>query len=150
MNSLSDFSQHLSHEAHCSACNTKSATGWSIPGVGFTCSIECAEVVLFGTDRCRWCGSTTEKLYTTVDSRLCTEDCSANYYAHVMGDRTAALGTGVRLAQWLIRKNKVGRVGLLHHSSVVERQEAKREANRLAQRARRANPGQQEIAFSAV
>jgi hypothetical protein len=44
-----------------------------------------------------------EKQYTTVDSRLCNETCSENYYKQVMGDRTAALGTGVRFIGWLQR-----------------------------------------------
>ncbi len=73
-----------------------------VPGVpGSYCDAACIETHLFGEERCRWCGSKMEKPYTSIDSRLCSEDCSANYYAHVRGDGIAALGTGKRLLHWL-------------------------------------------------
>ena len=73
-----------------------------VPGVpGSYCDAACVETHLFGEERCRWCGSKMEKPYTSIDSRLCSEDCSANYYAHVRGDGTAALGTRKRLLHWL-------------------------------------------------
>ncbi len=76
--------------------------GLRVPGIaGIHCSIACIETSLFGTDRCRWCGSDMDKPYTSVDSRLCTEGCSANYYAQVREDKTAALGTGKRFLIWL-------------------------------------------------
>lgn len=78
--------------------------GLSIPKLpGLHCSVACIESHLFGTERCRWCGEEMEKPYTTVDSRLCPGTCSENYYAHVVGDRTAVLGTGVRFMRWLQR-----------------------------------------------
>jgi len=61
----------------------------------------CIETELFGIGRCRWCGEEMEKPYTSIESRLCSADCSANYMAHVKGDRTAALGTGRRYMLWL-------------------------------------------------
>lgn len=83
--------------------------GYQIPGLaGIHCSIQCVEIHLFGTGHCRWCGAKMEKTYTGIDSRLCSEDCSENYYAHVApskSDCTAALGTGKRLILWL-QKNQ--------------------------------------------
>lgn len=81
---------------------------------GAHCSMECLETELVTGDHCRWCGRDMDTPYTTVDSRLCSEDCSENYYSRVRGYvkgengrpgiRVAALGTGVRLSQWLISK----------------------------------------------
>jgi hypothetical protein len=90
----------------CEGCGKQiwSDGGYSIPKLaGLHCSVACIEAHLFGTERCRWCGTKMEKQYTTVDSRLCNETCSENYYKQVMGDRTAALGTGVRFIGWLQR-----------------------------------------------
>jgi hypothetical protein len=42
-----------------------------------------------------------EKPYTSIEARLCSEDCRENYFARVRGDKSAALGTGVRLLAWL-------------------------------------------------
>ncbi len=42
-----------------------------------------------------------DKVYTSVESRLCSEGCSDSYWKHVMGDKTAALGTGKRFMLWL-------------------------------------------------
>lgn len=73
-----------------------------VPGIaGLHCSVSCVETTLFSTGRCRWCGNKMDNAYTSVDSRLCSEDCSQSYYAHVLGDRTAALGTGHRFLLWL-------------------------------------------------
>jgi hypothetical protein len=78
---------------------------YRVPGLaGVYCSVDCIECVLFGEGRCRWCGEPMDKPYTSVDSRLCSDDCSESYYAHVLGDRTARLGTGKRLMLWLQRK----------------------------------------------
>jgi hypothetical protein len=69
---------------------------------GLYCGVGCVETYLFGADRCRWCGSNMEdRQYTSIDSRLCSEDCSESYYTYVRGDRTAALGTGKRFLIWL-------------------------------------------------
>lgn len=74
---------------------------YKVPKLGSFCSMGCIETELFGTGRCRWCSAKIDRTYTTVDSRLCTEECSQQYYAHVKGDRTAALGTGKRFFLWL-------------------------------------------------
>lgn len=92
--------------AACDGCGLRIyAMAYRIPGLpGLYCSIGCVETALFGNGNCRWCGAHIEKPYTSVDSRLCSEDCAANYYAHVApfkSDRTAALGTGKRLSLWL-------------------------------------------------
>ena len=70
---------------------------------GIFCSIACIETVLFGEGRCRWCGDKMDKPYMSVDSRLCDEDCSTAYYAHVLGDRAARVGSGKRFLLWLQR-----------------------------------------------
>lgn len=92
--------------AACDGCGLRMyAMAYRIPGLsGLYCSIGCVETALFGNGNCRWCGARMEKPYTSVDSRLCSQDCAANYYAHVApfkSDRTAALGTGKRLSLWL-------------------------------------------------
>lgn len=95
------------HSAECSGCGL-----WLLPGDrvyrvprlrGWQCSVECAETALFGQEHCRWCGAGMSKAYAGIGSRLCSEDCEANYDAHVLGDRTARLGTGKRLMLWLQR-----------------------------------------------
>jgi hypothetical protein len=89
---------------NCESCGLHIESGAGIRGQGVAgafCNTACLEAVLFGTDRCRWCGSKMGKTYTSIDSRLCSEDCTTNYYAHVMGDRTAVLGSGVRFIKWL-------------------------------------------------
>jgi hypothetical protein len=83
-------------------------TAYRVPRLaGLHCNIECVEVHLFGFGHCRWCGRVMEKIYTTVDSRLCSDDCSANYYAHVAvkSDHTAAVGTGKRFGLWLLAQH---------------------------------------------
>jgi hypothetical protein len=45
-----------------------------------------------------------EKPYTGIGSRLCSDDCEAGYNAHVLGDRTARLGSGKRFLLWLQRE----------------------------------------------
>jgi hypothetical protein len=93
---------------NCEACglHIRSEGGIRVQGVsGVFCNVVCLEATLLGRGRCRWCGSKMEKTYTSIDSRLCSEDCSANYYAHVVADRTATLGTGVRFIGWL-QKNR--------------------------------------------
>jgi hypothetical protein len=121
--------------AECNGCGLRTSEGYSVPGAGFCCSIGCVETELFGTGHCRWCGRDVDKTYTTIDSRLCSEDCSANYYARVKGNGAAALGTGVRL----VGRGKAGPVGLLgrKHGTLADRRNARREANKLAMRARR-------------
>jgi hypothetical protein len=92
-------------EGQCEGCALRfsiTKKGVKVPGVrGAFCSIACVETGLFGYQSCRWCGCGMEKGYTSLDSRLCSEDCSTNYHAHVLGDHTAALGTGQRLIKWL-------------------------------------------------
>ena len=76
--------------------------GYCVPGLpGIHCSIECIETVLFGQERCRWCGRKMDKPHSSIDSRLCSPDCSEKYYAHVLGDKTARLGSGKRFLLWL-------------------------------------------------
>jgi|ERR1700693_326149 len=94
---------------NCEACglHIRSEGGIRVQGVGGVfCNVECLETTLFGTARCRWCGSKMEKAYTSLDSRLCSEDCSANYYAHVVGDCSAVLGSGARFIKWLQRNRQ--------------------------------------------
>lgn len=90
----------------CEGCGTHlSDRAIKIPGLaGVHCSLSCIEAHLFGSESCRWCGFKTEKAYTGIDSRLCSDGCSQSYYQHVVGDRTAALGTGKRFMLWLQRK----------------------------------------------
>jgi len=93
--------------SNCEGCTLplRSAAFYRVPGLrGLHCSISCVETVLFGQERCRWCGADMEKPYTGIGSRLCSEDCEENYNARVLGDRSAALGSGKRLLLWLLRK----------------------------------------------
>src|SRR3989442_14288041 len=66
--------------------------GLRIPGIrGIFCTkLECVETALFGGEHCRWCGAEMDRPYTSVDSRLCSDDCSTNYYDHVLRDKSAA------------------------------------------------------------
>ena len=89
---------------NCEGCGMSiwSQGGYRVPGLsGIHCSIQCIETVLFGGERCRWCGRKMDKPYSSTDSRLCSPDCSAKYYAQVLGDKTARLGSGKRLVLWL-------------------------------------------------
>jgi hypothetical protein len=91
----------------CEGCGLAVYSGIRIPSLtGIFCNVECLETHLFGTESCRWCGSKMEKPYTSIDSRLCSHDCSENYYAHVRGDRTARLGNGVRFVAWLSKNRR--------------------------------------------
>jgi hypothetical protein len=94
----------------CEGCGLRVAAmpdrqGYKIPGLaGLHCTIECVEVHLFGHEACRWCGSEMLKTYTGIDSRLCSDGCSQNYYRHVAplsSDQTARLGSGKRFLRWL-------------------------------------------------
>lgn len=89
----------------CSACGLhieERDGAMKVPGLaGVYCSVECVETQLFGHDRCRWCGTPMDKPYLSVASRLCSDDCATNYHERVRGDRSAKLGTGVRLMRWL-------------------------------------------------
>ncbi len=103
-------------EGWCLGCGLHIFSGvYVIPGLGGThCSVGCVETHLFGFDTCRWCANRIDKPYTGIDSRLCSQDCRENYMSHVMGDRSAALGSGKRLVLWLQsketeRKSKLGR-----------------------------------------
>jgi hypothetical protein len=92
----------------CEGCGLKLADrALRVPGIGGAhCSVACIEVHLFGFQACRWCGSKMEKTYTGIDSRLCSEDCSANYYAKAApscGDGSATVGMGRRFMLWLQR-----------------------------------------------
>lgn len=87
----------------CVSCDFFKAR-YDIPPIGSVCGMECVETELFGQGHCRWCGSRMETPYTSIDSRLCSPDCSANYYAFVLGDRSAALGSGKRYAAYMTAK----------------------------------------------
>ena len=93
-----------SPRGNCQGCGMFmwSQGGYRVPGLpGIHCSIKCIETVLFGQERCRWCGRKMDKPYSSIDSRLCSPDCSEKYYAHVLGDKTARLGSGKRFILWL-------------------------------------------------
>jgi hypothetical protein len=93
----------------CEGCGIPMAVrgkGIKIPGLrGVYCSTPCLETGLFGHQACRWCGEMMEKTYSSLDSRLCSDDCGLNYRSHALGDHTAALGTGQRFIKWL-QKNR--------------------------------------------
>jgi len=100
---------------HCSACGLIGAEFEAPKVSGTYCNMACAETVLFGIDKCRWCGTNmSERTYTSIESRLCTKDCSASYWDHIKGDRSAALGAGTRYRLWVQRlapsKRKQGNV----------------------------------------
>lgn len=42
-----------------------------------------------------------ENSYTSIESLLCSDDCSENYWKQVMGHGAAALGKGKRVLLWL-------------------------------------------------
>jgi hypothetical protein len=89
---------------NCEGCGMSiwSEGGYRVPGLpGIHCSIKCVETVLFGHQCCRWCGCKMDKPYSSIDSRLCSRDCSEKYNAQVMGDKTASLGSGKRFLLWL-------------------------------------------------
>ena len=93
-----------SPRGNCEGCGMFiwSEGGYRVPGLpGIHCSIKCIETVLFGQERCRWCGRKMDKPHSSIDSRLCSPDCSEKYYAQVMGDKTARLGSGKRFMLWL-------------------------------------------------
>ena len=92
----------------CEGCGLRVyGKAFQIPGIaGLHCSLECVEAHQFGMEACRWCGAEMLAPYTSINSRLCSDDCVENYKAHVSpitGDKTAALGTGQRLSRWLRR-----------------------------------------------
>lgn len=105
----------------CETCGLRiSGAAYKIPSVsGVHCTVECIEAHLFGHESCRWCGSEMLKTYTGVDSRLCSDGCSENYYKHVVGDRTAAVGKGRRLILWL-QGNQPDRFAMLAEESREE------------------------------
>jgi hypothetical protein len=92
-------------EGQCEGCGLRFSIlkeGVKVPGVrGAFCSMVCLETGLFGYQCCRWCGCGMERAYTSLDSRLCTEDCRTNYLARVLGDYSAAVGTGQRFIRWI-------------------------------------------------
>jgi len=93
-----------SPRGNCEGCGMFiwSEGGYRVPGLsGIHCSIKCVETVLFGHECCRWCGRKMDKPYSSTDGRLCSPDCSEKYYAQVLGDKTARLGSGKRLVLWL-------------------------------------------------
>lgn len=91
---------------HCQGCGLPvSERAYRVPKLaGIFCSIACIETDLFRLDRCRWCAERISRPYTGIESRLCSENCRKNYFAHVFGDYTAELGKGKRLLLWLQRK----------------------------------------------
>lgn len=109
MNPTCPFTIFASEQLHgsCEACSMPlhRRKAYRVPKLaGMFCSIACIETALFGGEHCRWCAERIDRPYTGIESRLCSEDCRANYYAHVLGDYTAELGTGKRLLVWLQRK----------------------------------------------
>jgi hypothetical protein len=93
-----------SPRGNCEGCGMSiwSEGGYRVSGLpGIHCSIKCMETVLFGHECCRWCGRKMDKPYGSTDSRLCSRDCSGKYYAQVLGDKTARLGSGKRFLLWL-------------------------------------------------
>jgi len=93
-----------SPRGNCEGCGMSiwSEGGYRVPGLpGIHCSIKCVETVLFSHERCRWCGRKMDKPHSSIDSRLCSRDCSEKYYAQVLGDKTARLGSGERFLLWL-------------------------------------------------
>jgi len=91
---------------HCAACGMVGAD-FEAKVSGTFCNMACVETALFGTDKCRWCGSNMrERTYTSIESRLCSKQCSTSYWDHVKGDRTAVLGTGTRYRLWAQRHPK--------------------------------------------
>ena len=93
-----------SPRGNCEGCGMSiwSEGGYRVPSLsGIHCSIQCIETVLFGREQCRWCGRKMDKPYSSIDSRLCSRDCSEKYYAQVLGDKTARLGSGERFLLWL-------------------------------------------------
>ena len=99
-----------SPRGNCEGCGMSiwSEGGYRVSGLpGIHCSIKCIETVLFGHERCRWCGRKMDKPYGSTDSRLCSRDCSEKYYPQVLGDKTAGLGSGKRFLLWL-QDNRAG------------------------------------------
>jgi hypothetical protein len=89
---------------NCDSCGFFEANK-TVEGVtGKFCSMKCVETELFGGNHCRWCGKKMDNPYTSIDSRLCSHDCSENYYTWVLGDKSAALGKGKRYRSWLLAK----------------------------------------------
>ena len=80
----------------CNGCGLRITGAYDIPGLpGIFCSVACAETVCFGQDRCRWCGADTDRAYTSIESRLCSDDCRSNYrefVSPISGDGSAKLG----------------------------------------------------------
>ena len=90
----------------CEGCGIEiRSEAYKVPGLaGLFDTLICIETALFGGSRCRWCAVETDRPYTSIESRLCSDDCRANYFAHVLGDRTARLGSGKRFLLWLQHK----------------------------------------------
>jgi hypothetical protein len=103
--SLEKVCQPVQDKQACATCKGWMPAQFRIPGIpGAFCSIGCLETELFGVGHCRWCGDAMDKPYTSIDSRLCGDDCSSSYYSHLEGDRTARLGSGKRLQLWIQKK----------------------------------------------
>ncbi len=80
------------------------SNSYRVPGLaGWHCSTGYIEAALLGYPNCGWCGRDLEKCRIRVDDRFCSRACAVNYNAHVLGDRSAALGSGKRLLLWLQR-----------------------------------------------
>ena len=111
-------------EGTCDVCGLPMSVfgrGFKIPSVkGTFCSMACLETGLFGHQACRWCGAEMEKAYTSIDSRLCSYGCSQNYYAQVLGNRKAELGSCRRLFAWLQRNRPAIHRELLKSKSVSD------------------------------
>jgi hypothetical protein len=92
-------------KGRCEACGLPFwGKAYCLPKLAGTfCSIVCIETGVFGGQHCRWCGASMTKPYTSIESRLCSEDCATSYKAHVLGDRTAVVGSSKRLRLWVAR-----------------------------------------------
>jgi hypothetical protein len=134
---LEIFAVAVEEQSPCQSCGKWAIGKYRVQSIaGVYCSMSCIETGLFGQGHCRWCGKDMERQYTSIESRLCSEGCRDNYFARVMGDRSAALGTGARFVQWLQSNapkayalltggtpaRKLGRPTLNHHTmSAAER-----------------------------
>jgi predicted nucleic acid-binding Zn ribbon protein len=101
----------------CEACGLPGAR-LKVPGLpGRYCNIACIETQICGGDHCRWCGGPIEETYTGINSRLCSDDCGANYRAQV--GTTAALGMGVRFLVWLQKNRMATYLELYREAKIV-------------------------------
>jgi hypothetical protein len=87
----------------CQTCGLSAvASHYKVPAIpGWFCSALCAECVLFGPHRCRWCGTTLDG---KSDRRFCDESCARKSAAVRFGDGTRLLNYILRLSPSLGRE----------------------------------------------